>query len=158
MRNPLPLNTGVVTAVILQGDKLLMMLRQREGFWCHVAGKIEQGETAVQAVLREIREETGLLPQALYTAEFVEQFYEVRKNRLALCPAFVALAGDDAVVQLNREHREYRWCTVEEAHALASYPNQHLLYDHIARFFLEQAPSSLMQVFPFSEENTDKLK
>ena len=148
MRNPLAVNTGVITAVILQRNKLLMMLREREQFWCHVAGKIEAGESAVEAVVREIREETALTPVQVFTAEFIEQFYEVRQNRIALCPAFVALVGEQDTVQLNSEHSEYRWCNVEEAHALAAFPNQHLLYDHVQRFFIDSQPTPHMRVFP----------
>lgn len=148
MRHPLSVNTGVITAVILQRNKLLMMLREREQFWCHVAGKIEVGESAVEAVVREIREETGLTPERVFTAEFIEQFYEVRQDRIALCPAFVALVDDQDVVQLNSEHSDYRWCSVEEAQALAAFPNQHLLYDHVQRFFIDSQPTPHMRVFP----------
>lgn len=148
MRNPLELNTGVVTAVILRDDQFLMMLRDRDVFWCHVAGKIEQGETAVQAVVREIQEETSLVPTVVYTAEFIEQFYEVKQNRLALCPAFVAIVKSEDEVALNAEHREFRWCSADEARTLSAYPNQKLLYDHVERFFIETQPSEHMRVFP----------
>ena len=45
------------------------------GEWCQIAGSIEKYETAWQAALRELDEETGLKPSAFYSADTCEQFY-----------------------------------------------------------------------------------
>ncbi|HBD83024.1 MAG TPA: NUDIX hydrolase, partial [Dehalococcoidia bacterium] len=44
--------------------------------WQEISGLIEPRETAWEAALREIKEETGLTPYRFYSADFVERFYE----------------------------------------------------------------------------------
>ena len=46
------------------------------GIWQMVTGKIEGEEKAHQTALREIKEETGLLPVQLWVAPTINSFYE----------------------------------------------------------------------------------
>jgi len=49
---------------IVHGDKLLLLNRKYSpnmGLWNGVGGKLEPGETPVDGVLREVREETGIV-------------------------------------------------------------------------------------------------
>lgn len=51
------------SAVLLDGDRVLLVLRGKEpskGLWSVPGGRVEPGETALEAARREIREETGL--------------------------------------------------------------------------------------------------
>ncbi|MGE8202954.1 NUDIX hydrolase [Heyndrickxia sp. NPDC080065] len=48
---------------IQRGDKILMLNRENPvwmGIWNGVGGKIEKGETPLEGVLREVKEETGI--------------------------------------------------------------------------------------------------
>ena len=52
----------------MDGDWQVLLMKRvgsLEGAWCQVAGKREEGETAWQAALRELSEETGLTPKTL---------------------------------------------------------------------------------------------
>lgn len=52
-----------VGAVVIDGDRILMVRRGHGpagGRWSVPSGRIEWGETAAEAVVREVREETGL--------------------------------------------------------------------------------------------------
>jgi 8-oxo-dGTP diphosphatase len=50
----------VANCVIRRGDRLLMLQKPRRGWWVAPGGKVEPGESLAEAVVREIREETGL--------------------------------------------------------------------------------------------------
>jgi 8-oxo-dGTP pyrophosphatase MutT (NUDIX family) len=53
-----------VTAIVRDGDRILMVRQQgpddAASWWFLPSGKIEPGESPVQAVARELREETGI--------------------------------------------------------------------------------------------------
>ena len=146
----IPVNTSIVSGVALSeidGEmKLLLMKRVKGGFWCHVAGSIEQGETGVDAIVREFDEETQIQVSGLYNAQFLEQFYEPNVNVIELIPVFVVLCPPEQEVVLNEEHTEYKWCTLEEALELAPFPNQHAVFKHVWSYFVEKPVNALYRV------------
>ena len=146
----IPLNTSIVAGVALSEidgqTKMLLMKRMKGEFWCHVAGSIEAGETGWQAIVREFEEETKIEVEALYNAQFLEQFYEANVNVIQLIRTFAVLCPPDQAVELNHEHTEYRWCNLEEAKALAPFPNQHAVYDHIWSYFVDKPVNPLYRV------------
>ncbi|MCH7763257.1 MAG: NUDIX domain-containing protein [Candidatus Marinimicrobia bacterium] len=85
-----------------------------EHLWQGVAGKIEAGETAWQAAIRELDEETGLSPKHIFIADHVSRFYEAYGDRINLVPVF-GIEVDSDVIILSEEHSEYKWVTLEEA-------------------------------------------
>ncbi len=87
------------------------------GAWCQVAGGLEEGETAWQAALREITEETGLTPQRFYSGDICEQFYEPERDCISIFPVFVAFVDPTAWVTLNNEHSAYQWLDFDAARA-----------------------------------------
>lgn len=147
----IPIRSVVVSSVLLskiEGEfKILLMKRVKGGFWCHVAGKVKLDETASQAILREIREEANIQPKHLFSADYIEQFYEASLNVIEMIPAFVAICQDEQTVVLNKEHTEYRWCSLPEAKALVVFSNQRKLYDFVWENFVENKPEPLLQIY-----------
>jgi dATP pyrophosphohydrolase len=92
------------------------------GRWRVVTGKIEVGEAAWQAALRELREETGLEPEHFVAVPYVNHFYEWREDRINAVPVFLAVAGEHVEPVLDGEHVEHRWLALEEAVAALSWP------------------------------------
>src|SRR3982750_4603443 len=79
------------------------------GAWSTVRGKIEEGETAWGAALRELREEAGIEPVEFYQLDTVDIFYLHGDDTLWHCPGFCAVVGRDVKVILNAEHDAFRW-------------------------------------------------
>ena len=48
-----------VGAIIIKEDKILMVKNNRDDYYYSVGGRIQFGETAEQAVKREVKEELG---------------------------------------------------------------------------------------------------
>ena len=50
-----------VEAVVLNGDNILLVHRKDDGLWCLPGGITDPGETLAESVLRELKEETGII-------------------------------------------------------------------------------------------------
>ena len=85
-----------------------------EHLWQGVAGKIEGNETASEAAIRELREETGLEPVRMFVADYVSRFYEAHQDRINLVPVF-GIEVDSVEVKLSEEHVDYKWVDIYEA-------------------------------------------
>ena len=124
------IRVSLVDIYVLRGRadnlEVLLLRRARDqvrgGTWECVHGKIDAGETPVAAARRELREEIGCDPLALYNLSRVEQFYLHHDDEVALIPVFVAFIAPDAVVQLSGEHDMLLWLTPPDAIARCSWP------------------------------------
>jgi dATP pyrophosphohydrolase len=87
-----------------------------------IGGKVDAGETAWQAALRELREETGLAPVRFWALPSLNHFYEWQRDTVALVPAFAAEV--DADPQMDREHDGFEWLPAEAAAARLAWPEQ----------------------------------
>jgi len=85
-----------------------------EHLWQGVAGKIEAGETAWQAAVRELKEETGLTPIRMFIADHVSTFYEENGDLINLVPVF-GIETETKRITLSSEHSEYKWMDFEDA-------------------------------------------
>ena len=77
-------------------DDLEFLLLKRSGkviypgLWQMVNGKIKAGEKAYQTALREIKEETGIVPERLWVVPKVDSFYSHENDNIMLLPVFAA--------------------------------------------------------------------
>ncbi len=92
------------------------------GTWRMVGGKIEAGETAWQTCIRELQEETGLVPDRLLCVPYVNQFYEWKHDRINAIPVFVALVEGDP--RLDGEHDAFEWLSAAQACERLPWPGQ----------------------------------
>ena len=107
-----------VSVYVVHEGKYLLLRRCGSylfGTWQMVSGKVESGETAMEAALREVREETGLAVQKLYSADAVETFYMKASNRMTFVPVFVGFVESRSVQLSPKEHDAYEWLLFEQA-------------------------------------------
>ena len=116
-----------VSAAIVRAGKVLLVRRARapsSGLYSLPGGVVEAGETLHEAVMREIREETGITIEPIGLAGFREAIVRDRENRVerhfVILP-FAArwIAGE---AQLNEELSEARWLEPGEIASLPTTP------------------------------------
>lgn len=99
------------------------------GSWESVHGHIDAGERPEAAALREMREETGLVPVRLYNLSRVESFYLHGSGEVALIPAFAAFVTADAIAATSAEHDAAEWLAVDAARARLAWPRERRALD-----------------------------
>ena len=107
-------------------DKLNFLILKRsktkiyEHLWQGVAGKIEKGETASQTAIRELKEETGLIPHRMFVADHVSSFYESSFDQINMVPVFgIEVKSMDVI--LSDEHCKFKWTTFEKAYDILTW-------------------------------------
>jgi 8-oxo-dGTP pyrophosphatase MutT (NUDIX family) len=128
---------GVIELFVIKhngGDwRVLVLQRARDGkrpnSWETVYGKIDAREKPEKAAVRELDEETGLKPTALYNVT-VSSFYLHDSRTIQMCITFAAFVDDDCVVELSEEHQRFEWLTLDGACDRFTWPREaHALRD-----------------------------
>lgn len=117
-RFPIPTVGGLIFRE--DGRMLLMRTAKWSDMWGIPGGKIEWGEGSEAALLRELREETGLevsdvrfvmVQDAIHPLEFYKDAHFLLMN-------YTCRVTGTPEVRLNDEAQEYRWVTEPQARAL----------------------------------------
>ena len=143
-----------ITAYIIRrtsdGARYLLIRRCSKdylfGTWQMVTGRTNEGETAVAAALREIQEETGLIPSQFYTGDAVETFYLPHENRTIFVPVFVAFVEEMNVRLSPSEHDAYEWLPFEEARKRLVWAEQQRIIALIHERFVLKTPHELLRL------------
>lgn len=103
----------VVAGIIYKGDKFLIAQRNLKkaqgGLWEFPGGKLEVGETAADALKREIKEEFNA---DIEVDEFVgENIHHYPEKDIKLMFYKARLVGDNIEAL---EHEEFKWITKED--------------------------------------------
>jgi dihydroneopterin triphosphate diphosphatase len=96
----------------------------RLALWESVHGHIEKGEHPVDAAVRELTEETGLVAERLYNLSRVESYYSHRRDTVEIIPSFCSIMKPGAVATLSAEHDAAEWLAPEAASARFAWPRE----------------------------------
>ena len=122
MTSPLPAPVPCAGVVCLRGDQVLLIRRGRppkQGEWSLPGGRIEPGERALDAALRELREETGVEAEITGLLDVVDGVFPEAGRHYVLIDYAARwlsgepVAGDDAA--------EARFLALDEVDALVGW-------------------------------------
>ena len=121
---------------------LLRRCSTLKGNWQMVSGKIDAGEKTTDAARRELFEETGIKADRLYSADFVETYFDQRHDRIFAAVVFVAFMDSNPEVQLSTsEHDAYQWIDIDQAYEYLAFNGQRQGLRHIMENLIQRTPS-----------------
>lgn len=107
---------GVVVSA--DGERVLLVHRPRYGDWSLPKGKLDPGETAAQAALREVHEEAGYrceLGRELNEVRYIDRYGRPKRVR------YWTMTVESGSFTPNDEVDSIRWVTEHEARELVTY-------------------------------------
>ncbi|MEN8192259.1 MAG: NUDIX pyrophosphatase [Bacteroidota bacterium] len=124
-------------------DKIefLALKRSQDGIypniWQMVTGAIHDNEKAYKTAVREILEETELVPKKLWALPNINSFYSAAEDSIVMIPVFAAEVAENSKITLSDEHSEFRWVDKDEMIQLLAWPGQRksveILYDYFSK-------------------------
>ena len=100
------------------------------GSWETVHGRMEPDERPEDAAVREVREETGLEVDRLYSIT-CQPFYLHTLGVVHMAVVFAAFVREPGDVILGDEHQGYEWLTMAEAATRFTWPREREALSHI---------------------------
>ncbi len=110
----MPIKQDAVVAIIQKEDVFLFIKRSNyidtaAGYWCPVSGRLEENETQIEALEREVMEEVGLSVKALkkicqipsHNNQFILHFWTTE-----IISGEASVASDEAT--------DFKWVTLEQ--------------------------------------------
>ena len=114
-------------AIIVQDERILLVRRSNpplQGEWSIPGGLVETGETTKEAIVREVREETGLEIRIVRLAEVFERILRDREFRVqyhfVLIDYLCHVIGGEA--HAASDVSEVRWVKTDELENFAVAP------------------------------------
>ena len=108
------------------------------GLWQMVNGKIKKNEKACETAIREINEETGLIPKKFWTAPNVNHFYSIENDFISILPVFAAVVDKNSKVIISNEHSDFKWVSPKEAKKMLAWTGQRKSVDIITDYFTKE--------------------
>ena len=108
--------------------EFLILKRVQDGpypnIWQMVTGAIHENEKAYKTAIREIKEETGLVPLRMWTLPNINSFYSSEDDCIFMIPVFAVEVKINDLVTLSSEHSEFNWIDKDEMIKLLAWPGQ----------------------------------
>lgn len=113
-------------AIILQARHVLLVKARNKNNWQLPGGRLEPGETPAQAVIREVKEETGL------RARVGRMTGRYRRGDGTIVRVYAARARGK-LAGAREEILEQRWVRIREAKEMVSQNTRRRLVEGVAR-------------------------
>ena len=119
-------SSAISTAVLNPAqDKILLIKQYGRDFYVLLAGYINKGESAEQALVREVKEEAGL---TINGWQLMKTSYFGPSNTLMI--NFVSMADSEDLSGVTEEVDEAKWFTFDEA-------LENIVHNSLAEMFLQ---------------------
>ena len=114
---------NAVYALLYNEDnkQVLMVCNKDNNSWTLPGGEVEDNETLVQAVIREVNEETGLIVKPNDIVSINERIFEEEQVQVIFFTFKAEIVGGNISIQYPDEISEIKWVDISTANSLMPY-------------------------------------
>ena len=107
------------------GTRLYLLLNYPSGHWDFVKGKMEEGESPHQTVIREAKEETGIEDLDLFSGyeEEIRYDFQFEGELIHKKVIFFLAKTKTEKITISHEHQDFVWLSYEDAMKKTTYDN-----------------------------------
>jgi 8-oxo-dGTP pyrophosphatase MutT (NUDIX family) len=126
---------GVIPILRKAEGTLFLLIQHNAGHWAFPKGHAENGETEIEAALRELGEETGITDVELDTRRVFEERYtktlrgDARRLVRKTVRYYIGSVASSRVKVQVEEIKDHRWVTSAEARKLITYSESRKLLE-----------------------------
>jgi nucleoside triphosphatase len=134
----------IVGALIVNKEGKILLAKGKKwgGKYTCFGGHVEMGETLEDAVIREVKEETGLNVEIVDKLLFHDSIFEKdfhKKKHFVFTDFLCKYEGDNNLVKTNEEYEnEFNWFTIEEALKIKLAQGTKKLIEKYTNYFKEK--------------------
>lgn len=121
-----------VGAIILNhkdNNKIALLYRGKQNDWSFPKGHVDPGENAIQTMVREIREETGLTVRII--KELPDMEYHNNIEGSISIKMFLVESEDDSKLKIEFKNDKIQWVQLNKVNKKLSYDNLKDYYNSI---------------------------
>ena len=99
--------------------------------WQAFHAQVRVGDTTLETVKESVRNLAGLNVSTIFSADYVNQFYDESRDALILAPVFAVNVSPQAPIDLADDYRDAAWFDRDEATARLPFSGQRWAVRHI---------------------------
>jgi len=109
----------VVSVLIYDMDENILMVKNVKGYWEFPGGAVEEGEHLQQAVIREVREETGYVIKINELHSVREILFQDNMHHALIFTFFGEIIGGEMnILDPDHDIEEVKWVSTQDAEKL----------------------------------------
>ena len=150
----IPIKSNSISVYIARkvGDRMQLLLVNRldatEDDWGVIYTDVKPMEMCWQAALNQVRLDTSLVPDSVYSVDKVEMFYDVKTHAVMLAPTFLALFDHGQEVAPLDPDIRVMWLDIEEAIQNLPLASQREMVKMLHENYFLKEPCSKLKVYP----------